>query len=179
MSMSCSMLARYPEGFASDQSRGGAGVPSWAVIASDSSIQAALEPVKRVAPIDFEAASPRNESQPEMRSNHAGTQNESTLRNLLHTDDCFYAADRWSPQFPQWVGRLSPVGVGKPGDGPGPDDLTCFCVILSDASLPPKDRPCRSRQTRRGHSHSPRLSHHDHHCFGCTRHWRPRRRLRR
>jgi len=39
--------------------------------------------VVRVAPIDFEAASPRNGSQPEMRSNHAGTQNESTLRNLL------------------------------------------------------------------------------------------------
>ena len=35
--------------------------------------------VVRVAPIDFEAASPRNGSQPEMRSNHAGTQNERAL----------------------------------------------------------------------------------------------------
>jgi hypothetical protein len=115
--------------------------------------------VVRVAPIDFEAASPRNESQPEMRSTHAGTQHESTLRNLLTHRRLPLRRGSLVATVSSVGRRLSLVGVGKPGDGPGPDDLTCFCVIVSDASLPPKGPSMPQPPNPPGHSHSPSLSH--------------------
>ena len=103
--------------------------------------------VVRVAPIDFEAASPRNESQPEMRSNHAGTQNESTLRETCDIRRCTDAGSR----LPDSRGRRLRL-VESANQGTARvliEELLLHHPVLRFANS--KDRSWRSRQSRRGH----------------------------
>jgi hypothetical protein len=83
--------------------------------------------VVTVAPIHFEAASPRKGREPETKSNHADIRNERTIRNLLTHQSAFM----WPPDADHHHPQAQPEErqVPKRRDRRG-RDLTRVLVIV-------------------------------------------------